>query len=144
MLHLETSIVDFQLRRSREAKEAVCQRVEQIHHYLRHCAEVGMLLMLHVWKGASRPQFCRQKRAMVQRKCLIDLRVLRSLSSWNSTEEFVRNVSEVSRIEASCTEGRHQKSCTLPSKGSSRRIMPPLDMQGGTPERYAVVRVRRV
>lgn len=53
MLHLETSIIYLQLRGSREAKETICKRVEQIHNYLRHCAEVCMLLLLHRWKGSA-------------------------------------------------------------------------------------------
>ena len=50
MLHLEASIIDLQLRRSREAKEAIRKRGEQIHDYLGHCAEVCMLQLLHKFK----------------------------------------------------------------------------------------------
>ena len=50
MLHLEASSIDLQLRRSREAKEAIRKRGEQIHDYLGHCAEVCMLQLLHKFK----------------------------------------------------------------------------------------------
>ena len=47
MLHLKASIIYLQLRRSREAKEAIRERGEQIHDRLGHCAEVCMLQLLH-------------------------------------------------------------------------------------------------
>ena len=50
MLHLEASIIYLQLWRSREAKEAIRKRGEQIHDHLGHCAEVCMLQLLHRFK----------------------------------------------------------------------------------------------
>ena len=39
MLHLETSIINLQLRRSREAKDAIRKGVEQIHNAKGHGPE---------------------------------------------------------------------------------------------------------
>ena len=47
MLHLKASILYLQLRRSREAKEAIGKRREQIHDHLGHLAEICMLQLLH-------------------------------------------------------------------------------------------------
>ena len=34
--NLETATIDLQLRRAWEAKHAVCERVKEVHHVLRH------------------------------------------------------------------------------------------------------------
>jgi len=46
MLHLKASAVYLELRRSREAKHAVGEGIEEVHHNLRHAAQVCVLLLL--------------------------------------------------------------------------------------------------
>ena len=78
MLHLETSIINLQLRRSREAKDAIRKGVEQIHNAKGHGPEWFQLLLLHRWKGNASASILPARRGNGLRMTMFKKRVSKS------------------------------------------------------------------
>ena len=69
MLHLEASIVDFELRRAREAEHTIGERVEQVHHDLRHCTQRGVLPLMQASRHGT--GVCRYRSGTVESRSVI-------------------------------------------------------------------------